>query len=392
MKKPSVHNNWDPLEEIWLGDVWPSHFYDDFEDPIIRDAFYQITEWTKEDLNIIQKKLEELGVRVRRPYVDGPKESYQVYISNQKGFRLARPPITPRDSNAVVGDKLFFGDHDLRNCYKDLLAEYDPSHIYKSSMASIPNISGANIVKLGRDIVFDYAVDNIGIKEAAEKGGRKEIAFQTFDKFLKLENRMFGNDYRLHFATQGGHCDACFMPLQEGLLLASKYYKDYEIMFPGWETITLTDPTYHGYQGNYDKNFVPHKWNLPGVREPSHVNDFIEKYCPDWIGNFTETFFEVNIVMIDEKNMLCMGTHDTLFEKLARHGINCHVVPFRTRTFWDGGIHCITLDTIRRGEIKDYYPERGGYGVKSAVSSTFYFSTENFLKEYCASRNIPRPN
>ena len=53
----NVHNNWDPLEEIWLGDTWPASFYDNLEGEI-KDSFYQITEWSKEDLNVIQKKFE----------------------------------------------------------------------------------------------------------------------------------------------------------------------------------------------------------------------------------------------------------------------------------------------------------------------------------------------
>lgn len=394
MKKPNVHNNWDPLEEIWLGDVWPAHFYDDL-DPQVRDAFYQITEWSKEDLNKIHKKLEELGVRVLRPYVDGPKESYYVNLgkNSEKEFALAKPPICPRDSNAVIGDKLFFGDHQLKNCYAHMLAEYDKDHVYMADMITVPHISGANIVKLGRDIIFDYHLESPYRKEFIEKYGAKEMAYQLFDRVMRLEHKMFGNDYRIHMATQGGHCDACFMPLHENLLLASRYYKDYALMFPNtWETIDLTRPTYKGFFGSYHPKFLPNKWNMPGIQAPVHVNKFIEEHCSDWIGNFTETYFEVNIVMIDEKNMLCMASNDSLFEKLAKHGINCHVVPFRARTFWDGGLHCITLDTVRRGELKDYFPERGGYGIKNVISAPFDFSTNKFLNEYYDSRKIPRPN
>ena len=54
------------LEEVWLGDVYPASFYDHLS-PAVRDAFYTITEWTKEDLAPIERKLQELGVVVRRP-------------------------------------------------------------------------------------------------------------------------------------------------------------------------------------------------------------------------------------------------------------------------------------------------------------------------------------
>ena len=60
------HDSWTQLEEVWLGDVYPSAWYDHLPAEI-RDVFYRITEITQEDLTIIQHKLEELGVVVRRP-------------------------------------------------------------------------------------------------------------------------------------------------------------------------------------------------------------------------------------------------------------------------------------------------------------------------------------
>jgi len=55
-----------PLKEVWLGDCYPASFYDHYPSDI-RDAFYLITEWTKEDINRLQKFLESRGIIVRRP-------------------------------------------------------------------------------------------------------------------------------------------------------------------------------------------------------------------------------------------------------------------------------------------------------------------------------------
>jgi hypothetical protein len=33
-------------------------------------------------------------------------------------------------------------------------------------------------------------------------------------------------------------------------------------------------------------------------------------------------------------------------------------VPWRHRYFWDGGLHCITLDLYREGTQQDYFPDR----------------------------------
>ena len=71
MTLPKINSftNWGRLEEVWLGDCYPAHFYDHLESEV-RDIFYEITEKTQEDLTVIQRKLEELGVQVRRPQYD----------------------------------------------------------------------------------------------------------------------------------------------------------------------------------------------------------------------------------------------------------------------------------------------------------------------------------
>ena len=40
------YTNWGRLEEVWLGDCYPAHFYDNLESEV-RDIFYEITEKTK---------------------------------------------------------------------------------------------------------------------------------------------------------------------------------------------------------------------------------------------------------------------------------------------------------------------------------------------------------
>jgi hypothetical protein len=133
------------------------------------------------------------------------------------------------------------------------------------------------------------------------------------------------------------------MPLKEKLLLATNYWTDYDITLPQWKRIELTAPTYSGTKsGNYQES----RWRISGLKTPPHFNRYLETYCKDWIGNYTETYFEVNVIMIDEKNMLCMGYHEELFKDLEKEGISCHVVPFRTRTFW---IFCSSWSHAQQG-------------------------------------------
>jgi hypothetical protein len=173
------------------------------------------------------------------------------------------------------------------------------------------------------------------------------------------------------------------MPLKEGLLLTTRYWDNYNTTFPGWKKIELRDPTYSGTKwGNPNGQ----RWLLPNLNVPPQLNQYLEDYCKDWIGNYTETYFEVNVLMIDEKNMLCMGTHDEVFRDLEKEGINCHVIPFRTRGFWDGGLHCITLDIRRQAVMKDYFFCRGNVGLKTFTDKVFP-DVNIFLKKYNAWKN-----
>jgi len=381
-----AYNGWDPLEEIWLGDVWPENFYDDL-DSEIRDSFCQITEWSKHDLNIIQKKLQELGVVVRRPFIDSTnKELYCDKWTN----KLFKPPIVPRDNHCVIGDKLYYSLFPDQTAWRPVLENYDDTNIVYccGSKSRLPkskldySIIAANTVRLGKDIIFDHIQPN-----------SNEELLELYHVFITQHLPEFGKDYRVHFTTNGGHSDGCFATLHPELLMSTEYFDEYDLYFPGWEKIKLSAPTYSkqhvsNYRSKLEREIPSSiRWKASDYKGPGNgppqFHDYVEKYCPAWIGNFTETYFEVNTVMIDEKNMLCMGTHDDLFRDLERHGITCHVVPFRSRTFWDGGLHCITLDTKRKSVLKDYFPERGpaGLGFKSTkLGDNLDQEYANFLK------------
>lgn len=394
MNKINVHNNWDPLEEIWLGDTWPAHFYDN-EQGEVKDSFYEITEWTKSDLAAIQKKFEEFGVTVRRPHIDESKR--ELYTINEKSSVLRKPPICPRDTHGVIGNNLFhIGNFD--ECYKPLYNLYDTNHVHNAHGHSrAPMILGSNIVKIGRDIIFDHlgAEDSAGLLKQ-----RKENIFLLFEQFKKINSEWFGKDYRLHFSTEGGHLDGCYMPVKENLVLTTNFFDSYDVILPNWKTIGIHSPSYtaeestwrHRNRLSYPGEHRVNKWsgNHTGMMDhaPHHFNAYVKKFCKDWVGNYKETHFEVNVVPIDDKNLICIGSESKMFEKLfielEKNGITCHTVPWRTRGFWDGGVHCITLDVRRRGELKDYFPDRGDYGLKTVRCSLFNNSTEQFLEEYNA--------
>jgi hypothetical protein len=81
----------------------------------------------------------------------------------------------------------------------------------------------------------------------------------------------------------------------------------------------------------------------------------VEHYFESWVGNASETVFDVNILVIDQKNIVVSSHNDQVERACARYGIEVHVSTFRHRYFWDAGIHCITNDLNRQGKINNYF-------------------------------------
>lgn len=324
------HNSWSQLEEVWLGDVYPAAWYDHLE-PAVRDVFQELTAITQEDLSVIQKTLESLGIIVQRPK-----------FLNIESFltidgMLLKPSITPRDDFVVVGNTLYcpVGRQMLPE-WQHALDSYrtSPGSYVRSSPTHA--INGANVVRVGKDIVIDQDV---------------------FD----FEYKDYFPNHRVQVVSNGGHLDGCFAILKPGLILANRYYEDYARTFPGWKIIMLDNPTYGaapstGFQQTYPV-FNGKFWD-PVVTTTRAFNDHIIKHALDWVGDYRETYFELNCLVVNEKNVVMLGYNKVIEKELACDGITVHWVPFRARSFWDGAMHCLTVDIRRQSTIEDFFPER----------------------------------
>jgi len=329
------HNSWSQLEEVWLGDVYPASWYEHLP-PNVRDVFQTITEITQQDLTQIEKKLIELDVKVQRPTYSNISDHTDPVTG-----QLKKPQICPRDWFLTLGNCLLAPNNpDHTWPWADVLTEYrmaDNKCLVKNQQS--PIINGANVVRVGRDVVIDTDIFDIS-----------EIDF----------NLTPFKDYRLTWVKNGGHMDGCFAILRPGLILANQYFADYEKTFPGWECIFLNEPTYTQHikypprGGGYNGKFYAEE-----ISFNQSFNDHVIRYAQDWVGNYTETYFELNCLVINESNVMMLGYNQGLEKILNQRGITVHWVPFRCRGFWDGGMHCITLDIRRQSSIVDYFPERG---------------------------------
>lgn len=321
------HDSWSPLQEVWLGDVYPESWYDHLE-PAVRDVFQELTAITKQDLLEIQLRLESLGIVVQRP-------RYQNIDDFLVQGNLIKPQICPRDTYCVIGNTLLTPWNETPG-WQHLYSHYRHDLRARVEVGTNNVINGANVVRVGRDIIID----------------RDIFDFEYDQRF---------HQYRVTVVANGGHLDGCFAILKPGLILANHYFNDYERTFPGWEIIQLDDPTYRaapstGYQQPYPV-YNGKFWNT-SVGTNRSFNQHIIDHALDWVGCYTETFFELNCLVLDPGNVMMLAHNDRLAETLSRHGIQVHWVPFRTRSFWDGAMHCLTVDIRRDSEIKDYFPQR----------------------------------
>jgi hypothetical protein len=352
------YNNWDPLEEVWLGDVYPTSWYDHLPSEV-QDCFQELTERTKQDLDFIEKKLQSLGVTVCRPNY----RNIDDYINPATG-QLDKPEICPRDNYVTIGETLYAKKyHGVTNPWQKHIDRYEQSGAKVDYMLARDGmcLSGANTVRAGRDLYFDL----VWLIDPVKKSQGQRSTQSLVDFYQKNFAEKFA-DRRVHILFNGGHVDACFSLLKPGVILGSRYFEDYATTFPGWQLINVTEPQFaqHNKHPREDMPGFNGKWWIPDVSHSGAFNDHIIKHAQTWIGNYTETFFEVNCLVVDEHNVVIPGENEAVFRALEKLGITAHAVPFRTRTFWDGGMHCITVDIRRRGGMQDYFPERNTAGIQ----------------------------
>jgi hypothetical protein len=106
------------------------------------------------------------------------------------------------------------------------------------------------------------------------------------------------------------------------------------------------------------KEKVGGKWWVPGEENNDEFIYFVETWLQDWVGFCEESVFDVNVLMLDENHVCVSNYNEIAFAFFRKHNIEPIIVPWRHRYFWDGGLHCITLDLYREGKMQDYFPER----------------------------------
>lgn len=344
----NVYQHWDPLKVMAVGKSYPPELYDYIKDESIRKVFYQIAEETEEDYQKLIALLESFGVKIVRPDI-----SYEVDLANYriKNNQIIDKPgqfMQPRDSTIMLGETFYAHESPWA---KTLIDEV---------------CSNGNIMKNTFDTGVTVNNENIYMNSAMITRLGKDLIVGTFDDASdsQVENikSIFAEkipDRRIHVANTSGHTDGTFCPVTPGLILSIVSPINYKETFPGWEVIYLEGESWNKISGWQElKRINRGKWWVPGQELNQDFTDYVETWMNHWVGYVEESVFDVNMIVIDKKNVIVNGYNELAFDAFSRYGITPHICNFRHRYFWDGGLHCITSDLHREGVMEDYFPER----------------------------------
>ena len=331
MKIIESFTGFQPLEEVWIGGVYPESFYQHLPNEI-EDVFCKITQNTEKSFANLEKKLQELGIVVRKPIFDCPVDHYMDQFDN-----LIKPPVAPRDWAMTIGNELWIIPQGYKTePYTNTIQKYLENHekVVVLDRSSDPRawLQFAAIVRAGTRLIVDTCSPD---DDVSNKKIREAISY--LDK-----------DYEVIVTQEKAHLDGLFCPIKQGHIFSSHWGSRelYKKTFPGWNVFWKRHRP-NGHNG---------KWWVDENNFHSPIfNRYIEQCASDWVGNVSETVFEVNMLVIDEKNVICIGHDNESFEQMEKIGITPHVVDFPTRGFWDGGIHCITVDIRRKGGCLNYF-------------------------------------
>lgn len=379
----SVYQHWDPLKVCVVGKSYPPEFYSWIKVPHVRSLFEKIAIETEEDFQAIIKKLKEFGVEIIRPEID-------VDRILELGAPYLPPPMTPRDWMCMIGDRFFYSytDFDFKDFYSQVRDASWPECDSLETFDSLPKwikdecynlhnlekwIANNEMLKSQHHEIYSRVKQEnniiVGTREFYSCGAMvsrigKDLYFGTdrYDTDISAHQQKVDQvftDTRNHVVNTGGHGDGTYCPVCPGLIVSLLDVPTYATTFPDWEVIYLPNQSWEKVRPFLDlKEKNKGKWWIPGFEQDQEVIDVVENWLNNWTGYVEETVFDVNMLIIDPKNVMVFNYNKQVFDAFDRYGITAHVVPFRHRYFWDGGIHCVTSDLHREGQMQDYFPGR----------------------------------
>lgn len=338
-----------------VGRAYPAAAFNDIEDLELRGLLQRVMEETSEDCDRLSELLASLGVRVRRPNLvlelsDGAGKLSKIDVQKWR-FTYPNPPLWPRDLFLTYGNTVLslysrstsrwfesWSFHDIFRAYFSEGANWlsAPPPILDETKNSYGDYEGqaflfhaAAMVRCGKDIFHTLP----GAKHANGRGTQLG---------LDWIRRQLGPEVRFNSVPLGGHLDGKIALIRPGLMVGWARKEDLPEKLRGWDYIPLQS------KGELPQDFI----QMKGKR---FYKQFVQRWLTEWVGSVEETYFDVNIISVRENLVITNGPSPHLTNELNKRGVETIPFNFRHRYFWDGGLHCITLDVCRQGPCEDYF-------------------------------------
>ena len=321
-----------------------------------------MAEETEQDYQALISLLQgRFGIKVMRPQLPEDLSSLKIH------GRWMQPPVCPRDYFIMIQDQLWvptipnkihadraftrqsvldreeFDRMDQAqlnarlDCYTDIFQHVrDQGNTVQET--DLDFVNGCFVSRIGKNLYFATQEYN-----------------EDQDRLLQIVNTHFPTTHN-KIVNAGGHGDATYCPVTPGLIISLRDIPTHADTFPDWEVVYLPPSNYeHMREFQASMRINRGRWHIPGFEQDQNLINTVEYYFEDWVGDVSETVFDVNILVIDHKNIVVSSHNDQVEQACARHGIEVHVSHLRHRYFWDAGIHCVTNDLDRSGKIQDYF-------------------------------------
>jgi hypothetical protein len=403
VNKVNAYNGWDPLKQVVLGNCFTPEFFEDVGDHKLRDLMQQILYETHEDLDNIQKTLEDLDVEVIRTppnaiaavsvenadnicdmqFDDAPWSNPQHNPEKKTGTGILgfpRPCMTPRDEFITLGNKILFtshrwtekgntmydtiekGEHNIFNPeYMDMFLQ-EQWELYQNGKIShgplkLPTSKDGMSEKTKEHHQFMFAAPIIH-----RVGNRLIIDHQDWSNVDEVILERYPEFTGANIAV-GGHTDGSMNLPKPGLVICCPWMgpEDFKDTLPGWDVVRIENPKYmatgYGDMESWikEKHVTNGRWWHPEAKSSPDMVKFVEDWLSTWVGYAEESVFEVNMLSVNPETILSLNYQPEVHNALKEHGMESIYCRFRHRNFWDGGLHCLTLDTYREGGIQDYF-------------------------------------
>lgn len=375
--KINSHNEWDTLREIVVGTVQnqaPLAFPGSSPVPqeqldkalaLAAEAFPAwLSDEIKEDLDGLAEVLRSFGVRVHRPSAAFVNRVFSTPTYTAVGDHV----YNMRDLHLVVGDTVIESPSQERHRYFEAMGLYDIWYGYLKEegfrwiAGPKPRLAGEHMIVYwedGRDEYEDgqkyirLTEDEILFEAANTVRMGRDLLYlvsrsgnQLGAKWLQS---VLGDDYLVHTTDKiykSSHIDSTVLCLRPGLVLLNAERVS-EATCPEvlrkWEKIYFKDIV-----PAPERTFEIHE----KVRKPVHqklvamdVQSGVDSIASPWIG--------MNVLSVNPETVILDERQVPLMRTLEQHKIT--PVPIRFRhSYFMGGIHCSTLDTVRDSKLESY--------------------------------------